>query len=150
MRPLRKRPISVTIVIVGVLFIGAINLWRVAGLLRQMNMLLTLPLTMDPRLQLAIASGWAILSGVLGWMVWRFRPITRWLVPVALALYTIARLLQTVFFAHDMPINSAELILSAAIIAFSWWALNRPAATSWFQSHPTTGTNPHGQTRTTP
>lgn len=144
MRPLRKRPLSVTIVIVGVLSIGAINLWRVAGLLRQMDVLLTLALTVDPCLQLAIASGWAVLFGGLGWMAWHVRPITRWLIPVALTMYAITRLLQTVFFAPARQINSAELILSIAIIIFSWWALNRPATTAYFQANITTGANPHG------
>jgi hypothetical protein len=136
MRPPRKRPISVTITAVGVLLLGAINVWRVVGLIRQLDMLLTLEMTFDPRLQLVVAIGWAILFGVLTIMTWRHRPITKWLVPFALTLYAIFQLLIPLIFAPAAQLNSAEISFYITIVLFSAWALNRPATQTYFQSNP--------------
>ncbi len=124
------RPRSVTLTGWGVLLIGLVNIWRSASLFRQLELLLELDVTPDPRLRLILSVAWSLFFCVLAAAIWRRFKMVRWAVPAGLFLFTIYRL--GIFFIS--PADSSfdrtwlRLAVSGAAILFSIWALNRTEA----------------------
>ena len=124
------RPRSVTLTGWGVLLIGLVNIWRSASLFRQLELLLELDVTPDPRLRLILSVAWSLFFCVLAVAIWRRFRMVRWVVPAGLFVFTIYRL--GIFFIS--PADSSfdrtwlRLAVSGAAILFSIWALNRTEA----------------------
>ncbi|NKQ36830.1 MAG: hypothetical protein HF973_14610 [Chloroflexi bacterium] len=113
---------------------------RVAALYREQNLLLTLQVQPDPRLRLFIAAVWVVIFGGLAWTVWRRRPFSQKAAPGATAVYAAVDLgIQLAFPAARL--NGSNWLLTGVfyliIILFMAWALNRPAADTYFKTENT-------------
>lgn len=128
------RPRSVTLTGWGVLLLGLVNIWRSAGLYRQLELLLELDVTPDPRLQLITSAVWALYFCALAVSIWRRKIAMRWVVPVSLLVYTIYRIGIYLIYPAENTLNRYWLwaVAFGAAIAFSIWALNRPEAIKFF------------------
>lgn len=144
----RKRPISVTVTVAGVVLLGTVNVWRAIALYNQIPLLDTLETTLDPRIRMVASIGWATGFFIAAGATWKYRPNTRWIIPALLALYAAYQLLQPFVFAPYALTRPTPLDLATYTIAilFAGWALNRPASRALFASNPTTGATTHGQT----
>lgn len=83
----QNRPLSVTLVILGVLLFGLANGWRALGLVRQSSLLLELGANPDPRVCAVVAVAWATLFIGLAFAAWRGKPYARLAVPLAILAY---------------------------------------------------------------
>ncbi len=124
------RPRSVTLTGWGVLLVGLVNIWRSASLFRQLELLLELEVSPDPRLRLILSIAWSLFFCVVAAAIWRRFKIVRWLAPAGLFLYTIYRMGILYISPADSGFDRIwlRLAVSAAAILFSIWALNRPEA----------------------
>ena len=124
------RPRSVTLTGWGVLLVGLVNIWRSASLFRQLELLLELDVTPDPRLRLVIAVAWSLFFCVLAVAIYRHFRMVRCAVPVGLFLYTIYRMVLVYISSADTSFDRMwlNLAVSGAAILFSIWALNRSEA----------------------
>ena len=122
------RPRSVTLTGWGVLLIGLVNIWRSASLFQQLELLLVLDVTPDPRLRLVIAVAWSLFFCVVAIAIWRRIEMVRFAVPVGLFIYTIYRMSIVYLSATYSGFDRMWLSLAVygAAILFSIWALNRP------------------------
>ena len=83
----QNRPLSVTLVILGVLLFGLTNGWRALGLVRQSSLLLELGANPDPRACAAVALVWAMVFIGLAIAAWRGSSYVRLAVPLAILAY---------------------------------------------------------------
>lgn len=131
------RPQSVSLIVVGVFFLGWVNIYRAVGLFRQSDLQLELGVVPDPRLRMVIAIMWAIVFLVLATALWLKKPLTRMLVPVLLLFYAIYRLaLVSLFSKSDYSRSSLVIftLIYTAIIMFTTWVLNRKAVRAYFDT----------------
>ena len=132
----RHRPLSVTLVLLGVFLIGLANGWRALGLIRQSGLLLESGAEPDPRLCAAGSAAWAIVFLGLAYTQWRRKPYTRAAVHVALLAYG---LFQFVLPGPCAPVNQlqdtlpVEGIIYAAAVLFSVLALTLPSGREYFK-----------------
>ena len=131
---LETRPRSVTLIGWGVLLVGLANIWRTAGLIRQIDLLRALNVTPDPMLHLVFSITWAGLFVLLALAIWHRKAMVRWSVPLALIFYVLYRLGISMLSAANEGFESYWLWLLAfiALILFSIWALNRPPGAVYF------------------
>ena len=131
---LETRPRSVTLIGWGVLLVGLANIWRSAGLIRQIDLLRELDVTPDPMLRLVLSIAWAVIFTLLAAAIWRRQALVRWLVPLALILYVLYRLGISSLSAVNEGLESFWLWLLAFVILilFSIWSLNRPPGAAYF------------------
>jgi hypothetical protein len=127
------RPRSVTLTGWGVLLVGLVNIWRSASLFRQLELLLELDVTPDPRMRLVIAVAWSLFFCVLAAAIWRRFKMVRFVVPVGLFIYAIYRMAIVYVSPADSGFDRIWLNLAVygAAILFSIWALNRPEAVEY-------------------
>ena len=83
----QHRPVSVTLVTLGVFLLGLAHGWRALGLVRQSGLLLELGATPDPRLCAAGSIMWAILFVGLAIAIRRRKRTTRFVAPILLLAY---------------------------------------------------------------
>lgn len=129
------RPQSVSLVVVGVFFLGWVNIYRAVGLFRQSDLQLELGVVPDPRLRMVIAIVWAIVFLVLATALWLKKPATRMLAPVLLLFYAIYRLALVGLFSKSDYSRSSLVIFTliyTAIIMFTIWVLNRKTGRAYF------------------
>jgi hypothetical protein len=132
----RARPLSVTIVAIGVFLFGIINAWRAYGLASQADLLLTLGVAVDPRLRAAVAVVWALLF--LGAVValWRRQPFSRGAIPLLLAVYAVYQIGLLLFLVQSPVARRgwpADTFFYAVLIILTAWLLNRRAIRSYFR-----------------
>ena len=130
-----KRPRSVTITLLGVMFLG---MWRAAqafAMGQQVTLLLALNIRPDPRLLLVISVGWMVLFLGSAMALWRRQPLTRWLIPLLLLLYALYELVLQGLFVR-IPISGQSwllrILLYSVAVLFAIWSLNRSKARSYF------------------
>lgn len=130
------RPLSVTLVLLGVFLIGLANGWRALGLLRQSSLLLEAGAEPDPRLCAAGSAAWALLFLGLAFVLWRRRSYTRLLVPAVLLAYG---LFEFVLPGPCAPVNRVQEtwpvdgIIYAAAVVFAAVALNIAAGRAYLK-----------------
>lgn len=130
------RPLSVTLVILGVFALGLANLWRAIALLQQRALLLNeLGAITDPILRSIGALLWAGAFIFLLIGLWRRWPPARFITPGTLLAYSFYQLVLTQLFTFPVEFSAAwaPIILQVAIIVFTVWALNRKAAQKYFE-----------------
>jgi hypothetical protein len=135
----QDRPLSVTLVILGVLLIGLANGWRALGLVRQSSLLLKLGATPDPRLCAVSALAWAILFVGLSFALWRRKRYTRWVVPIVLLLYGLHQLFLPGVCAQANQAESRSpviIFMVAAALLFVALALNSGSGRTFFENRP--------------
>jgi hypothetical protein len=129
------RPLSVTLVILGVLALGLANVWRAIALFQQRTLLNELGARTDPVLRSSGALLWAgiFILLVIG-LWWRWAP-ARFVTPGILLAYGFYQLVltQLLTFPAELSAAWAPTALQAAIIVFTVWALNRKAAQKYFE-----------------
>ncbi len=133
--PSPSRPRSVTLVAVGVLLVGLVNVLRVIALSRQSDLQLELGVTLDPRLRLILAILWAIVLISMAIVLWLRKPVTRVAIPVLLTLYAAYRLAIVGIFAESEYARGSQIttaILYGGAILITIWALNRKTARKYF------------------
>ncbi len=131
----KKRPRSVTIMLLGVMFLGALSAAKAFAMAQQVGLLMSLSLKPDPRLLLFIAVGWMILFWGSTIALWRRRSFTRWLIPLLLILYALYELILQGLFVQ-IPISGQDWLIRILFydvaILFALWSLNRRKARSYF------------------
>jgi hypothetical protein len=128
------RPLSVTLVILGVFALGLANVWRAIALFQQRIVLNELGATTDPVLRSYGAFLWAGIFILLIIGLWRRWAPARIMVPGVLLAYGFYQLVltQLFIFPAELPVAWAPIALQGAIIVFTVWALNRKAAQKYF------------------
>lgn len=130
-----KRPFTVTITLLGVLFAAALNTWRVFALWQQSSLLLALDVWPDPRIRLIFAGVWAILFWGAALALWLRRPWSRQSVPIFLAVYALYDIILQAIFVRVPQSGSVwllRLLLYGMLVVFTVWALNRTAVRSYY------------------
>ena len=130
-----KRPRTISLVLLLLIFLGFFQAAKVVALNEQSALLLDLQVTPDPRLRMLIAAIWMVVFWVLAYALWRKIALTRWLVPALIALYAFYELAVLRLFAQ-VPISSERWILNSflaiALVSLAFWALNRSAVNSYY------------------
>lgn len=128
------RPRSVTIMLWGVILIGAWNGGRVIVLLQQ-NLPAAVHAKLDPRLRLLMALIWVIFFTGTAVALWQKRPFSRHLIPNLILSYALFNL-SLLALGIRTPLNRQswlmEIVLYTGLVLFSYWAMNRPATISYF------------------
>lgn len=131
-----KRPRSLTITLLGVIGLGAWNAGRVFALMQQNSLLLDLGIKPDPRIRLAMAFLWIILFWAAAIALWRRRPLTSRAIPFLIATYSLYELALVALYVR-VPVSGRHWLLNVLLVgiavSFSYWALNRPAAETYFE-----------------
>ncbi len=133
--PSSNRPRSVTLVAIGVLFLGLVNIIRALSLFRQSELQLELGVSLDPRLRMILAVLWAIILISMAIILWLRKPATRVAIPVLLTLYVVYRLAIVGIFAESEYARGSQLataVLYGGAILITIWALNRKTARKYF------------------
>lgn len=131
----QKRPRSVAFTLVGVIFIGTWYAGELFALIRQSSLLLTLPMTLDPRLRLIMAAVWMVLFWGSAVALWRSKPFTTWFIPLILTLSALYELTLLGLYVQIPETGQGWLIriwIYAAAILFAAWSLNRGPAKQYF------------------
>jgi hypothetical protein len=131
----RARPLSVTIIVIGVFLFGIVNAWRAYGLFSQTDLLLTLGVAVDPRLRAAVAVVWALLFFGAVVALWRRHPVSRATIPLLLAVYAVYEIGLLLFLVQSPVARRgwpADTLFYAALIFLAAWLLNRRAVRSYF------------------
>lgn len=126
-----KRPFPVTIVLFGVLFLGAINAWRAFALSQQFSLSLALNIQPHPSVRIGLAIFWAGMFWGAAYFLARRRSWVMTAIPLLLALYAIVDLLlQAVFTIEPTPpaIWLMRTIAYAALVLLTSWALRLGAS----------------------
>lgn len=134
--PNPSRPRSVTLIAVGVLLLGLVNIYRALILYQQTDLQLGLGVSLDPRVRMVIAVIWSIVLIALAAALWIRKPLTRLLVPLLLLVYAIYRLALIGIFAKSVYVRESQIVtvvLYGLAIAFTSWALNRKAVRGYFE-----------------
>lgn len=129
------RPLTVTLVILGVFVLGLANIWRALGLISQRNLLTGLGISFDPLLQALIAIVWAVVFVWMAAKIWQRWAPARYLMPLALLLYGASQ--RAITFVISQEWNSldswaATAVTYGAMSLFVVWALNRKPARKYF------------------
>ena len=133
--PNPSRPRSVTLIAVGVLLLGLVNIYRALILYQQTDFQLGLGVSLDPRVRMVIAVVWSIVLIALAANLWMRKPLTRLLVPLLLLVYAIYRLALVGIFAKSAYVRESQIatvVLYGVAIAFTSWTLNRKAVRGYF------------------
>lgn len=131
-----RRPLRVTLVLLGVFLIGLANGWRALGLVRQRSLLLEFGASTDPWLCALISVVWAVVFLGLAFFLWRRRPFTRFVVPLASLLYGLNRLVLPGPCAPATQLKdvlSLEGITSVAWVLLAVVALNVASGRAYFR-----------------
>jgi hypothetical protein len=99
--PNSSRPRSVTLIAVGVLLLGLVNIYRALILFQQIDLQLDLGVNLDPRVRMVFAVIWSIVLIALAAALWLRKSLTRVLVPALFLVYAIYRLALVGIFAQS-------------------------------------------------
>jgi hypothetical protein len=121
---------------------GAMQAGKVVALREQTALLLDLRVSLDPRLRLVVAALWMFVFWGLAIALWRKAAVTRWLVPLLLAVHALYELVVLGIFAQ-VPVSEQRWIqdrlFSVLLILLSYWALNRGASRPYFSEEDPAG-----------
>jgi hypothetical protein len=134
-KPASTRPRSVTYTGYLVFIVGGINGWRVWVLSQQGAYLAAFAPTLDPRVRLVVSLVILVASMWLAAALWRRKPFTRQAIPLFLLLCALYRLTLLALWVQSPVARQGwvgEMVLYAAAILFTLWALNRRAAVPYF------------------
>jgi hypothetical protein len=132
-----KRPLSVTLTAVLILSLALINGWRFVALGGQLELLLQLGGSLDPRWRMGFALVWAALFLETAAAIWRRRSHSRQVAPLILFLYAVYELSLLAWFVRSPVARQGwpvDLLFYLLAVGWSYWALNRPAARSYFKA----------------
>ena len=135
MRAKTKRPRSVTITLLGVIFLGTWSAARAVALAEQLELLVALGTRPDPRLLLVVASLWAVLFWALAIALFLRVTAVRWLIPLLIFLHALYEFgLQALFESLASPIQIwlFRALLYVLFIIFAVWSLNRKGSEPYF------------------
>jgi hypothetical protein len=135
--PPSTRPRSVTYTAYGVFTLGVINGWRAAALWQQQTIVQKYDPTLDPTIRLVVSLVIAVMSVWLAAALWRQKPFTRRTIPVFLLVCILYRILLLAVWVQSPVARQGwvgEVVLYAAAILFTVWALNRRASQSYFSN----------------
>lgn len=130
------RPLSVTLVIIGVFLLGLLNAWRALALGQQRGFMLELGIMPDPLVRLVMAAVWSGLFLLSAVGLWRRQPYLRFVLPVGLLIYVLYQLAFPVLFGATTQARSglpAFVVLYSLGLIFIIWALNHRAARDYFE-----------------
>lgn len=130
------RPVSVTITRWGVFTFAMVHLWQAYAIYDQLALQLRFNPSFPPQVRLTISLFWAITWFGLWLLLWQRHPASRWVVLLAIPLYTINHI-GLVVLSYSLVAQRGLWgdVLTAGLIAlFVGWALNRPAVRPYF--HP--------------
>ncbi len=123
-----RRPLSVTLIIGGVILFGVWNSGKALVLAQNSALLLTWGVRPNPRFQLIMALLWAVFFFIIAWFLRKKRPFTRYAVPILFLVYSVYTLGIRLLFSQ-MPLNSGEWLLSGifflGIISLTTFNLQR-------------------------
>ncbi len=130
-----RRPRTVTLVMLGVIFLGVWNAGRALVLFKQRTILIELQIRPSIWLQIFIAVGFCCLFLVCVWGLWQKRPFVQNTVPISVTGYAFYHVGIQILFAKSRNPSTWALtgLLFAGTILFTYWALNRSAAQTYFQ-----------------
>lgn len=130
------RPRTVTLVLWGVIFLGVWNAGRALVLFKQRTIFMELHIRPSVWVQLFFAVGFCCLFWVCAWRLWQKRPYVQYMIPILITIYALYRLGIQLLFAATSTVSSLTLtgFTFAGIILFTYWALNRKAAQTYFQN----------------
>lgn len=129
------RPKSVTFTIYFVFLLGVMNSWRVVALWQQSELLLSYDPSLNPRIRVVVSFVIAVLSLWLAAALWRKKPFTRHTIPLlwlGCALYRMMLLGVWVQSPVARQGWAGEMVVYAAAILYTIWALNRRANQPYF------------------
>ena len=112
----------------SVLLLGGWNALRVAALLHQNNLLQEQAISPNVTVQMVMAAMWAVVFVGLAGGIWRKRPFTRYITPLALLLYGTTELAILNLYANPLtqwqnwPSNA---LFYSIITLFTAWGLTR-------------------------
>ena len=131
-----NRPRSVTLTFWGVFLLGGWNCGRLLVTSLNYRLLATITTAPTPFFRLMMALVWMLILWTAGLILWQRRPFIRRVIPSILFTYAVYELGLLLIFAQAGPARSGWLVNSLfylSITAFSYWALNRTAVTSYFK-----------------
>lgn len=130
-----KRPRTITLVLLVLILLGIVQAGKVVALAQQSALLLELQVKPDPRLQMLIAAAWMALFWGMAFALSRRIALTRWLIPLLLAVYVLYELAILGIFVR-VPISRDRWIQNSvcavALVLFAFWALNISAAKAYY------------------
>jgi len=132
-----SRPRSVTYTAYGVFIVGVVNGWRAYALGQQTPLLLTFAPTLDPRLRLVVALIIAVISVWLAAALWRKHSFTRRAIPMFILVCALYRMVLLATWVQSPVARQgwfSEMVLYAAAVLFTTWALNRRASQPYFSN----------------
>lgn len=131
-----RTPWPVTVTRWGVFLLGCANVWRAYGLAYQSDLLVDLGASPSPAIPLTLAAVWAGLFFGLTIALWRRREMTRWWLPLSVALYGAYRMFALFVLILEPVAQQAWLVRLLPLLAlscFAAWALNRPASAGFWR-----------------
>lgn len=134
-RPPSIRPKSVTFTVYLVFLLGVINGWRVVALWQQTTLLRGYEPSLDPRGRLVVSLMIAVVSVWFAAALWRKKPFTRHAIPLlwsGCALYRMVLLGVWVQSPVARQGWAGEMVVYAAAILYTTWALNRRPSQPYF------------------
>ena len=127
-----SRSLAWTVLRWAIVFLGLWNLGRAFIIGRQLDWLVGLTLSVDPRVRLVIASAWGVLFLATGLFLGRRTWVQR-AAPFLIAGFGITELIMTSRFASDSPVLFPVLAYGV-FVAWSFWVLWPHAAVKDSQS----------------
>jgi hypothetical protein len=125
--PAKSRPLSVTILLWGVIILGAVNGWRALGWFQQRQILRGLDVTTPLLIELILALVWCAVFLIVALNILRRRR-SRWAVPLAIGLYGLYRIGLLVYLVVTPPATEALLLPAVTYgtatllaIVICWW-----------------------------
>ncbi len=134
-RPISNRPRSVTYTVYGVFILGIVNVWRAVVLGQQMALLWHYNPSLNPLVRLIVSLIIAVVSVWLAAALWHKKPFTRQATPLLLLACALYRMVLLALWVQSPVARQGwlgEMVLYAAAILFTTWALNRRASQAYF------------------
>ncbi len=131
----RRRPRSVTIILITVILVGMWYAGQLFALIRQNSLLLSLNMTPDPRLRLVMAAVWMVLFWGAAFALWRNKSFTTWFIPLLLGLIALYELTIWGLFVQISGNGQGWLMriwLFATLVILAFWSLNRSSVKYYF------------------
>ncbi|RMF44741.1 MAG: hypothetical protein D6755_08860 [Anaerolineae bacterium] len=128
---MNRRPLSVTILALGVLTLAALYLTRIEAALRHWDTLQTYALPGAAWYLLVSGMIWSLLFGFLGVRLLRGSPQTGRFLRLTVVLYTVIQWLERVYLRARTPaVHNTAFWLLLTLLGLLWvfWTLSQPGA----------------------
>jgi len=129
----RHRPLSVTLLAIGVLIFAGINLVRLVVSLQQREFLAGL-LPISPYYLSISGLVWLVVGLVIAWSLWTGRRWAAWVAMLGVLAYTIYYWLDRLLLAADKPGYNwlFSAVANLLLMGIVYWALNNRKARNFF------------------